>query len=84
MGGNDASWRRQAAVLLADVDRIDLATPGVRGAIEAAVAVSGAGRGRAVDAVAYLDTFKTETRRWLNVGSESELHRHRVGGGVSM
>ena len=84
VGGNDASWRRQAAVLLADVDRIDLATPGVRGAIEAAVAVSGAGRGRAVDAVAYLDTFKTETRRWLNAGSESELHRHRVGGGVSM
>ena len=62
----DPAWQREVLALLVEADGIDLDMPGVRAAIEAEVAVAGAGRASVeVDAAAYIETFRRETLRQL-------------------
>ena len=74
-GGADNAAAHQAARRLLDAAaKIDLETPGVRDAIEATLAVSGADVA-ASDAAAFLSGFRAELQRRLGPHVEAEGHR---------
>ena len=88
-GGDAAEREQEAGRLLAAADKVDLETPGVRAAVEAEVVVSGAGRGVATDAAAFIDAVRSDAQRQLGsrVETESRGWARRAGaghGGVSM
>ena len=88
-GGDAAGREQEAGRLLAAADKVDLETPGARAAIEAEVVVSGAGRGVAIDAAAFIDSVRSDAQRQLGSHVEAENRgwaNHAVSGrgGMSM
>ena len=88
-GGDAAGREQEAGRLLAAADKADLETPGARAAIEAEVVVSGAGRGVAIDAAAFIDSVRSDAQRQLGSHVEAENRgwaNHAVSGrgGMSM
>ena len=75
-GRMGTAWQRAAVALLVEADSIDLDLVGVKAAVEAAVVVSG---GAWVEAGAYIDGFRRETRRRLEE-AVSVGGRWRLGG----
>ena len=74
-GADNAVAREDARRLLAAASRIDLTSPGVKAAIEATLAVAGAGRGAACDAAAFLSRLRGELQTRLDPHVESEDQR---------
>ena len=88
-GADNAAAREDARRLLDAAARIDLTTPGVKAAIEATLAVAGAGRGAACDAAAFLSRLRGELQRRLDPHVEAEGQRAGMevaarSGGVRM
>ena len=88
-GADNAAARQEARRLLDAASGIDLTTPGVKAAIEATLAVAGAGRGAACDAAAFLSGLRAELQRRLDPHVEAEGQRSGLAvsappGGVRM
>ena len=78
-GGADHAWQREAVNLLVEARAIDLNVAGVAVAIEAEVVIARADRAsQRVDAGTYIEAFRRDTWRWLEVMvSESGWRRDR-------
>ena len=79
-GADNAVAREDARRLLDAAAKIDLATPGVKAAIEATLTVAGAGRGAACDAAAFLSKLRGELQRRVDPHVESEGQRAGLEG----
>ncbi len=82
--GDGGAWRVEAERLLEVARTIDLAVPGIAGAVEAEVAVAASRQVEVVSARTFIASFREVTQRRLAMADLSERRQQSMGGGLSL